>query len=140
MVSISFQESSSIEQVHSVGLVTRINVEQIPSYSKIGIDKEEKEKGQRLFIDVHVDVDSTKAACLDNINYTLSYVDIYKIVQDICRRPHSLIEALAEDIVDAILKYPLSLRAKVKVYKPHIPYPDFQGNVSVEVERTKTKY
>lgn len=118
--------------------ITTINLQTIPCYSSIGIDKEEKKIGQRLLIDVCVDIDSNKATSSDNVANTFSYVDIYKIVQEIgTEKPHSLIETLAEEISEAILKHPLVLKAKIKVHKPHIPYPDFQGNVSVEIERKK---
>ena len=118
--------------------ITTINVEQIPCYCSIGIDPEERKLGQRLLIDVHLDVDSSNATRSDNIKDTFSYVNIYKTVQLIGgSKPHSLIEVLAEELALAFLRRTLVLKAKVKVHKPHIPYPEFQGNVSVEVERTK---
>ena len=116
--------------------ITTINVEKIPCYCSIGIDPEERKIGQQLLVDVSVDIDSSSATSTDNINNTFSYVDIYKTVQKIgTSKPHSLIEALGEDIANALLKHPLVIKAKIKVHKPHIPYKEFQGNVSVEIER-----
>ena len=117
---------------------TTINVRNIPCYCSIGIDVEEKKLGQKLLIDVHLDINSAGVVKSDNIGNTFSYVDIYKTVQKVGKsKPHSLIEALAEDIASSLLEHPIALKAKIIVYKPHIPYPDFQGSVSVEVERTK---
>lgn len=121
----------------SSGQITKINVENIPCYSPIGIDSEERKTGQRLLISVYVDIDSSKITSSDTVNSTFSYVDIYKTVQETGKSPHSLIESLAEDIARAVLKHPLVSLAKIKVHKPHIPYPEFQGNVSVEIERRK---
>ena len=118
--------------------LTTITVEKIPCYCSIGIDPEERKMGQQLLVDISVDIDSNNAISSDNINDTFSYVDIYKTVQKIATsKPHSLIEALAEDIALVLLKHSLVSKAKIKLHKPHIPYKDFQGNVSVEIERRK---
>ncbi len=118
--------------------LTTINIEKIPCYCSIGIDPEERKMGQELLVDVSIDIDSSSAASTDDINNTFSYVDIYKTVQKIgTSKPHSLIEALGEDLACALLKHSLVIKAKIKVHKPHIPYKEFQGNVSVEIERSK---
>ena len=117
---------------------TTINVENISCYCSIGIDSEEKKLGQKLLIDVCVEIDSNGAIKTDSVDNTLSYVDIYKTVQGVGKsKPHSLIETLAEEIAEALLKQSVVQKVKIKVHKPHIPYPDFQGDVSVEVERIK---
>ncbi len=117
---------------------TTINVEKIPCYCSIGIDAEEKKLGQKLLIDISADIDSNSAVSSDNIKDTFSYVDIYKTVQEVgTSKPHSLIEVLAEDIASALLKNSFVKQVKIRVHKPHIPYKDFQGSVSVEVERRK---
>ena len=118
--------------------VTTINVENIPCYCSIGIHDEEKKMGQKLFIDVHLDTDSSQVIISDDVKDTISYVDIYKTIQKIGQaKSHSLIEVLANEIATTLSKHPLVLRVKVKVRKPHIPFPEFEGDVSVEVEREK---
>ena len=118
--------------------IIKINVENIPSYCSIGIHDEEKKMGQKLLIDASIDADLSRAVYSDDVKDTLSYTDIHKAVQKICKsKSHSLIEVLADEIAEAFLKHPLILKAKIKVHKPHIPFPDFQGDVSVEVEREK---
>ena len=133
MSNLKLQETNK-----ATNTLTRINVENIPCYANIGCGDHERELGQKLFIDAHVEVDSSRLTSSDNISDTFSYVGIYKAVQEIGKsKSHSLIEVLAEDIANAILKHPLVCSVKVKVHKPHIPYPEFQGNVSVEIERKK---
>lgn len=117
---------------------TTIHVQNIPCYCSIGIHDAEKKLGQKLIIDVYVDVDSTLATSSDNVKDTLSYVDIHKIVQEVGKaKSHSLIETLAEGIAGALLKNQIVNKVRIIVHKPHIPYPEFQGNVSVEITRTK---
>lgn len=123
---------------NQVKKVTTICVENIPCYCSIGIDSREKNMGQKLMIDVSADIDSENAVALDSVSNTLSYVDIYKTVQEVGKsKSHSLIETLAEEIADVLLKVTVVQKVKIKVHKPHIPYPEFQGDVSVEVEREK---
>ncbi len=117
---------------------TKININNIPCYCSIGIAPEEKKMGQQLFVDVTIEIDSTKISKTDNIIDTVSYVDVYQIVQKVGQsKSFSVIEFLAEELSSHILQLPLILSVKVKVHKPHIPYKGFQGNVSVEIERTK---
>lgn len=118
--------------------ITRVNVENIPCYCSIGIDEKEKKTGQKLLIAVHADVESEPLNKSDNINDTLSYVEVFRTVQRVAQsKSHSLIETLAEDIAVGMLEHDLVVRVKVKIKKPHIPFPEFQGDVSVEVTREK---
>ena len=118
--------------------ITKINVSDIPCYCSIGIAPEEKKMGQKLFVDINLEIDSTKISKSDSINDTVSYVDVYQIVQKVGQsKSFSVIEFLAEELASQIMQLVLVTLVKVKVYKPHIPYSDFQGNVSVEVERKK---
>lgn len=117
---------------------TKINIENIPCYCSIGIDPEEKKMGQQLLIDVSLEISSKNVSKTDSISDTVSYVDVYKIIQKTGQsKSFSVIEFLAEELASYILQLPLVISVKVKVNKPHIPYKDFQGNVSVEVERKK---
>ncbi|MBI3309573.1 MAG: dihydroneopterin aldolase [Candidatus Melainabacteria bacterium] len=137
MTKLQLQDNKTILE-EKINTITRINVENIPCYCGIGIDEEERKLGQKLLIDVYVDVDSSSLSKTDNIKDTLSYVDIHKLVQDVAKsKPHFLIEYLAHDLANNILKNPLVHSVKIKVRKPHIPYPEFQGDVSVEIERRK---
>ncbi len=118
--------------------ITKININDIPCYCSIGIASEEKKMGQELIVDVAIEIDSTKVCKSDDVSDTVSYVDVYNIVQKTGQsKSFSVIEFLAEELASNILKLSLIISVKVKVHKPHIPYKDFQGNVSVEVERRK---
>ena len=117
---------------------TLINIEKIPCYCSIGIDPEEKKMGQQLFVDVIVEVDSTKVSNTDNLSDTVNYVNVYNVIQKVGKsKSFSLVEFFTEELASCILQLPRIISVKVKVHKPHIPYKDFQGNVSVEVERKK---
>lgn len=118
--------------------ITTINVENIPCYCSIGIHDEEKKMGQRLFVSLNVSIESSKVAQTDNVSDTLNYVDLYNIVQNTGKlKSHNLIECLGEKIANQILKIDLVKNVKVKIRKPHIPFEEFSGEVSIELQRSK---
>ena len=124
--------------MHSEHKTTKINVTDIPCYCSIGIAPEEKKMGQELIVDISLEIDSTKASKSDNVADTVSYVDVYQTVQKTGQaKSYSLIEFFAEELASKLLQLSLVNSVRVKVYKPHIPYKDFHGNVSVEIERRK---
>lgn len=117
---------------------TTINVQNIPCYTGIGIHDEEKKMGQRLFIDAILEIDSTNLAKTDDVSDTVSYVNVYKIVQDVgSSKTHNLIEYFGEEVATEVLKLPLVNKVTIKVRKPHIPFKDFQGDISIELTRSK---
>ncbi|OGI18502.1 MAG: dihydroneopterin aldolase [Candidatus Melainabacteria bacterium RIFCSPHIGHO2_02_FULL_34_12] len=116
--------------------IITVNVENISAYCSIGIHDEEKKMGQELLIDASFEADLSRAVESDNVKDTLNYVDVYKGIQKIAKsKSYSLIETLADEIVETFLKHPQILKAKIKIKKPHVPFPDFHGDVSVEIER-----
>ncbi len=117
--------------------ITTINIENIPCYCSIGIHKEERKMGQQLLISISLDINSSKLVQTDDINDTVSYVDVYKTIQKIGENSYSLIETLGEKIAESLLKNFSVAKVRVKVQKPHIPFAGFQGDVSVDIVREK---
>ena len=137
-ITLDEKPSLSSKKNKTTEKTTRINVQNIPVYCSIGCGREERETGQKLLIDISLDIDSSNVSLSDNVKDTMSYVDIYSMIQKICQlKPRNLIEKLAEDISSSLLSNPLSKSVIVKIRKPHIPFKDFQGDVSVEIEREK---
>ena len=69
-----------------------------------------------------------------------SYVRVCRRIQAIVEgKPHHLIETVAEDIAQAILKNHAAVQAtKVKVSKPHVSLPSPLEYVQVEIFRTSS--
>lgn len=132
------EASSKVSKNNKVSKIATVNVENVPCYCSIGVHDEEKKMGQKLLVDAYVDIDLSKAINSDNILDALSYVDVYKCIQRIGQsKSHSLIEVIADKVAETLLEYPLVVKARVRIHKPHIPFPEFHGDVSVEVERNK---
>ena len=96
-----------------------ISIEKIKVDCIIGVYDVERTKKQRLYIDIELDYDSTKACQSDHIKHAIDYFqiteDIHKFVSD---SSYQLIEALASAIADKVLSNKLIQRIRVKISKP----------------------
>ena len=106
-------------------------------YAFHGTSKQEKEVGQRFFLDVEMFLDLRRAGTSDNIRHTVNYEKVYNIISSLTKkRKYNLLEALAEDIVEEILRhFPHLDRIRVKVRKPQVPLCGILDYVEVTIDR-----
>ena len=104
-----------------------------------GVFPEETKLGQRFIVDLDVFCSLQKAGITDDLNFSVSYADLYSLCQEIVEgQPFKLIEAVAERIASSILeKYFLIQEVTVKVIKPDPPIPGHYQSVSVEITRRR---
>lgn len=109
-------------------------------YGFHGVSPEEKTRGQRFRVDLELSVDLRKAGESDDLNDTVDYGDVYRLVKSVIEGPKcNLIESLAEEISCRILSdYPVD-RIKVKVSKPEVSIKNsILSSAAVEIVRTKS--
>jgi dihydroneopterin aldolase len=91
-------------------------------YAYHGVNPEEQALGQRFIVDVELAADLRAAGRTDDLARTISYSAVYKRVREIVEGPSSkLIEALAEDIANALLSNFPAGAVTVTVRKPEAP-------------------
>lgn len=92
-------------------------------YAYHGVNPEERTLGQRFAVDVAMTVDLRRAGQSDDLDDTVSYSAVYKLVRRIVEgEPRNLIEAVAEQIAATILQeHPPVARVTVIVRKPEVP-------------------
>lgn len=97
-----------------------------------GVNDEETKLGQRFRVELSVWLDLSRAANTDNVENTVSYAGLYKLVRaEVEGTPSKLLEHLAGRILDAVLLHDSRIvRARVEVGKPS---PPLKGSTSVEV-------
>lgn len=107
-------------------------------YGYHGTADEEKELGGKFEVDLDLKTDLRKAVKSDNINDTINYVEIYKLVKQIVTQSnYHLIESLAGNIVRKIFEnYQLS-EVTIRLRKPNVPLHGVVDTVEVEINRTK---
>jgi dihydroneopterin aldolase len=105
-------------------------------YTHHGVSDAEREVGQRLVLDLRLDVGETDATVTDSIEDTVDYAEVCQLVALIAQqRSHRTLERLCSTIANRLLDdYELE-GVWVKATKPEPPIPLSVDEVSVEVWR-----
>ena len=116
----------------------KIILEGMEFYGYHGILPEERVLGQRFIVDVELYLDLRQAGETGDLNCTVDYSRVYKLVESIvCGNPVQLIESLAEAIAASILeRFPVA-GTMVRVKKSQPPVPGRFSWMAVEIRRTK---
>lgn len=111
-----------------------ISIRDLEVHYHVGVPDSEREKAQRLLVDVEMESDFTEAAAHDDLTKTIDY---YAVSRRLLRlgegRSWRLIEALAVEIADLIVKEYGASRVTVEVKKFILPETRY---VSVRARRS----
>jgi dihydroneopterin aldolase len=113
-----------------------IEIAGLSLYTHHGVTDAEREVGQRLVLDLRLDVGETDATVTDSIDDTVDYAEVCQLVALIAQqRSHKTLERLCSTIADRLLAdYELE-GVWVKAAKPEPPIALPVEEVSVEVWR-----
>jgi 7,8-dihydroneopterin aldolase/epimerase/oxygenase len=105
-------------------------------YTHHGVSEAEREVGQRLVLDLRLDIGETDATVTDSIEDTVDYAEVCQLVALVAQqRSHRTLERLCSTIADRLLAdYDLE-GVWVKASKPEPPIALSVEEVSVEVWR-----
>jgi dihydroneopterin aldolase len=105
-------------------------------YTNHGVSEAEREVGQRLVLDLRLDIGETDATVTDSIEDTVDYAEVCQLVALIAQqRSHKTLERLCSTIANRLLAdYDLE-SVWVKATKPEPPIALSVDEVSVEVWR-----
>lgn len=118
----------------------KIILKSIQFYGYHGVSEAEREVGQKYAVDVEIDYDLEPAGRSDDLNDTIDYSEIFRLVIETgTRRKFLLIESLAQNITDSILsRFPIeSVLVRVKKLTP--PIPGELEYAGVEIVRKRDK-
>jgi len=104
-----------------------------------GVLPHEQEIPQPFEVDVELGLDLRAAGESDDLSDTVNYAEVYEIVRDTVEgESKHLIEALAEEIADDLLRALDSLRwVRVTVHKPTAPIDGIFSDVGVTILRRR---
>ncbi len=112
-----------------------IEVNGIKLYANHGCLPEETSIGGHYIVDVIIKTDFTSAAYSDNLEETVDYVTVNKIVKEEMAIPSKLIEHVGQRIIDRTKKEVKQISAiKVKVTKLCPPINGDVDNVAIIIE------
>ncbi|HXB14366.1 MAG TPA: dihydroneopterin aldolase [Solirubrobacteraceae bacterium] len=113
-----------------------IEIAGLSLYTHHGVSEAEREVGQRLVLDLRLDIGETDATVTDSIEDTVDYAEVCQLVALVAQqRSHRTLERLCATIAERLLAdYELE-GVWVKASKPEPPIPLSVEEVSVEVWR-----
>ena len=116
-----------------------IRVTGIRAYGYTGFLAEERRLGQWFETDLTLWLDLAPAAASDDIERTLDYRQTIAAVQQIIRtRQFLLVERLAAEIADTILRSQPVEQVQVGLAKPAPPIADFDGQIAIDITRARS--
>ncbi len=123
------------DEGHSEPEVT-IEISGLSLYTHLGVTAAEREVGQRLLLDLRIDVGECDATVTDRIEDTIDYGQVCEMASLVAQqRTYKTLERLCAAIADRLLDQYDAGAVWVKAAKPEPPLVLPVGEVSVEVWR-----
>lgn len=113
-----------------------IEVSGLSLYTHFGVTAAEREIGQRLLVDLRLDIGECDATVTDRVEDTVDYGQVCEVVNLVAQgREYRTLERFCAAVADRLVeRYELNA-VWVKAAKPEPPIPLTVGEVSVEVWR-----
>ncbi len=117
----------------------KIIIKDLKLYAYHGVNPEEKIEGQNFVLDVVCKCDLKKPCKTDNVDDTVSYADVIKLIKKVfVGKKYDLIEKAAQVVADAILdNFNKVKEVKITLKKPEAPMKADFSYVAVEIERER---
>jgi dihydroneopterin aldolase len=118
-------------------MADRITLTGLTVFGHHGVFDHEKRDGQPFVVDLTLWLDLSLAAATDDLTATVHYGELAQLAADVVAGPSKdLIEAVAGQIADMVMKtYPVHA-VEVTVHKPSAPIPLEFGDVAVTIRRS----
>jgi dihydroneopterin aldolase len=113
-----------------------IEVSGLSLYTHVGVTEAEREIGQRLLLDLRLDVGDVDATITDRLEDTIDYSAVCQLANLVAQqRTYKTLERLCTAIADRVLENYNAQTVWVKAAKPEPPMALPVSEVSVEVWR-----
>jgi 7,8-dihydroneopterin aldolase/epimerase/oxygenase len=130
-----FDEVDEDESGHPEPEVT-IEISGLSLYTHIGVSAEERKVGQRLLVDLRIDVGEVDATVTDRLEDTVDYSAVCQTANLVAQqREYKTLERLCAAIADRVIDQFDAHSVWVKTAKPEPPMALPVSEVSVEVWR-----
>jgi dihydroneopterin aldolase len=117
----------------------KILLEGMEFFAYHGVYQEERETGQNFSIDLEILADYSKACHSDKLEDAIDYVQVYELVKAEMAIPSSLLENVAQRIIDSIRKNFEQIETiTVKITKLQPPISGKLKGIGIELAYNKT--
>ena len=114
--------------------MARKGIENMRFYAHHGCFEQERTIGTHFRVDLVFMTDTSKAEVSDNIEDTVNYLEVYRVVKAEMEKPSHLLEHVARRVGEAVLRdFAAVERVDVKVSKLNPPLGGQMDAVSVEL-------
>lgn len=115
-----------------------IKVKNLEVFCHHGVYKEENVLGQKFLVDIICKVDARAAGKTDELDLSVSYGDICRLVKkEMTRQNDKLLERVAERLAECILlQFPFIKEIEIEVKKPWAPVLMHMDYASVKIKRS----
>lgn len=117
----------------------RVFIRDLILQARIGIHDHERAQSQPIVINIDASVEEDTSAIADTINDVVCYETLTLQIKDVIARGHTdLVEVLAENIADTLLRDQRIMRLRIRLEKPDAI--DEAAGVGVEIERLSRRH
>jgi dihydroneopterin aldolase len=116
----------------------RIRLIDVQFRGHCGCTEAERELGQRLSLDVELELPLEESAAADDLSCTIDYVKVTDtVVQTGCRLRPALLETLAERLAQVVIEQFHPQRVTIRLRKVSPPVEAIAGAFEVEITRPR---
>ncbi len=113
-----------------------IGISGLSLYTHMGVSAAEREVGQRLLVDIRLDVGECDATVTDRLEDTIDYADVCDAVNLVAQqRTYNTLERLCSAVADRLLERYDANAVWIKAAKPEPPIALPVSEVSIELWR-----
>jgi dihydroneopterin aldolase len=114
-----------------------IRIQNMTFYGHHGVDAEERRLGGKFSLDVEMYLDLRPAGESDDLTKTVDYKAVYALVRRVHDgKAYQLLEALAHDVAEAILREFAVEEVLLRVRKHSVPLEGLIDYTEVEIRRS----
>jgi len=115
--------------------VLTIQLQNINFYAFHGVHLEESLTGNEFELSLEVQFQENPLV-LNDLESTISYSDLFEMVNRRMKQPTGLLEKIAGDIINEIhVAYPFVKRINISIFKLQAAIPNLNGKVGITLER-----
>lgn len=113
-----------------------LTITDLELWTNIGVSEGERAAEQRLLVTIEMSFDAKLAAKSDDVKLAVNYFDVANDLRELAMKERKIIECLAEDAAQMILKNYKTSAVTVTVKKFALPSAT---NVQIQITRTSHK-
>lgn len=99
-------------------MITEINLKDVRFFARHGVYPIEQEQGNTFIVNITLRGDFTRAVESDDLEDTISYAEVYEVIEEVMNVPSKLLEHVAGRIHQSVMAaFPQIISLRVEISK-----------------------